>query len=103
MSVGAPLLIGDAAQSTIRSRSQQITWANGTELAEQQPASFRSLPGIGSTASTASYDPAINSTPSAANAMSSSEDKPLTATAPTTSPVFQTGSPPPHPTYLGSP
>ena len=49
------------------------------------------------------YDSAINSTPSVAKTMSSLEERPLTATAPTTSPFFHTGMPPPHPTYLGSP
>src|SRR5580704_14953057 len=48
------------------------------------------------------YDPAINSAPSAAKAASSSDERPLTATAPTTSPFFQTGIPPPQPTYCGS-
>ena len=49
------------------------------------------------------YYSVINSTPNVAKAMSSLEERPLTATAPTTSPFFHTGMPPPHPTYLGSP
>ena len=42
-------------------------------------------------------------TPLSAKAMSSVEERPLTPIAPTTSPFFQTGTPPPHPTNRLSP
>jgi hypothetical protein len=45
----------------------------------------------------------IKSAPRIANVASSFDDSPLTATAPATSPSFQTGMPPPHPTNFGSP
>src|ERR1700674_4827008 len=45
----------------------------------------------------------ISSSASVARSTSSRDDKPLTATAPATTPSFQMGMPPPQPTNLGSP
>src|SRR5580704_13450562 len=45
----------------------------------------------------------MSSSASAANSMSSPDERPLTATAPATTPSFQMGMPPPQPTNLGSP
>ncbi len=47
--------------------------------------------------------PSRSPAPRVASVMSSLSGRPLTATAPTTWPSFQTGIPPPQPTYLGSP
>ncbi len=42
--------------------------------------------------------PSSSATPSAASASSSSSERPLTATAPATTPSMRTGKPPPNPT-----